>query len=280
MRGLRNPGPQRFGALPVRRARLKSRQNSCRPAGPAPSPGEGALRGCPGARPRRSGAADGGGGAGPGGRLSAALVRPRARRRRRQGRVTVFQVPGALLKARGYSAGVAAPCAAGWRRGGRGALGHVHGGKSGRKKKWAAEKRGARAGTGSASAAHAPRSLARPPSIAGASARGPGDGAGARRPGWCWPVLHDTQYATNTLGLPHAYRPRIEYRTATTSSFFEEFVSAAGKKIVSYTESALGGFGDSFARFSFHPAARNETLLGCVLADRFARSLLGWASAW
>jgi hypothetical protein len=54
------------------------------------------------------------------------------------------------------------------------------------------------------------------------------------------------------------------YRTDTTNSFFGEFVSPAGgrrKKIrVIHFVPNLGGFGVSFARNSFHPAARNETL--------------------
>ncbi len=53
------------------------------------------------------------------------------------------------------------------------------------------------------------------------------------------------------------------YRPDTTNSFFGEFVSAAGgrgiKIRVIHFVPDLGGFGDSFARISFHPAARNET---------------------
>jgi hypothetical protein len=57
---------------------------------------------------------------------------------------------------------------------------------------------------------------------------------------------------------------RADYRPDTTNSFFGEFVSPAGgrrKKIrVIHSVPDLGGFGVSFARNSFHPAARNETL--------------------
>jgi hypothetical protein len=56
----------------------------------------------------------------------------------------------------------------------------------------------------------------------------------------------------------------FQYRPDTTNSFFGEFVSPAGgrrKKIrVIHSVPDLGGFGVSFARNSFHPAARNETL--------------------
>ncbi len=64
--------------------------------------------------------------------------------------------------------------------------------------------------------------------------------------------------------LPTSHCPLPLYRPDTTNSFFGEFVSPAGgrrkKNRVIHSVPDLGGFGVSFARNSFHPAARNETL--------------------
>jgi hypothetical protein len=86
---------------------------------------------------------------------------------------------------------------------------------------------------------------------------------------WCL-QLHDVRAnileVRGSFRSPHVLCEQIcyIYRPDTTNLFFGEFVSLAGgrrkKNRVIHSVPDLGGFGVSFARNSFHPAARNETL--------------------